>query len=435
MPSELSISVVFWDVEVAQMTTKPHSKASGTASRQYKSANHKVVLSHWSALWYYRFSNIGLLPLPYACDDHSLDNATANLTCLTDKDVNLLSVSTADLAAHGIYVENDVREARRLLGREHDMEALSIATDNPYKIELPGGIDALVGKGAHRGTRENIRAHQHSRPLAKHSLRRIGDNLYIVSPKLMFVQMAYLLKEPHLVAALATEIAGSYALLPIGLVNCKEILLRGEDPFDSSGHLKGDGYCETLPLATVEELRGFVERAKYLHGTDAASKGLSASVNGSASPLETVIDVSLALIRNWGGAGCGLPEANKDVPLNEEGRKITGKRKAIADALFTNKNGKRIDVEPGGQAWHSGKDAMVKDNDRRIALEHQRIEVIVVPWKTFKDPVAWMHICNRIANHLGKNFHAPTFKMMERWNHVHDDFCDTDLLKRPPLSR
>lgn len=201
------------------------------------------------------------------------------------------------------------------------------------------------------------------------------------------------------------------------------------------GHLKGDGYCDTLPLTTIGELREFVTAARRLRGTEAAGRGLQAGVGYSASPFETAIDVSLALNRSWGGAGCGTPEANKDVPLDDEGRKITGKSKAVADALFTSRNGRRIDVEPGGKVWHSGKEAMVRDNERRLALERQKIEVIVVPWKTFKDPRAWGLICNRVACHLGKNFHAPSNKMVERWNRVHEDFCDTDVLKYPPRNR
>lgn len=113
-------------------------------------AAQKVVLSHWSALRYYRLSSIGLLPLPYACEDCGLDGATASLGHLTKKDLGLLSVSTADFAARGIYVKDDARRALRELGQAHQSEALSVATDDPYTIPLPGDLDVLVGKGARR---------------------------------------------------------------------------------------------------------------------------------------------------------------------------------------------------------------------------------------------------------------------------------------------
>lgn len=395
----------------------------------------KVVLSHWTALWYYRLSNIGLLPLPYECDDCGFDDATANLDYLTDKDRSLLSISTADYAARYIYVADDVRKAYRGLDPAHRAEAISVATASPYRIPLADKLDVLVGGKTRRLAGEGVRAHRQSSPLPEGSIRRIGSNLYIVSPELMFVQVSSLLKEPHLVAALATELAGTYALLPSGMVRCEEALLRGEEVLDAKGYLKGDGYCDALPLTTCDGMRGYVADVEHVHGSNLATKGLRASVDHSASPFETAIDVSLALSRSWGGAGCGVPEANKDVPLNDEGQRIAGKGKVIADALFTSKHGHRIDVEPGGKAWHSGKDAMVSDNDRRLALERQRIEVIVVPWKTFKDPHAWRHVCGRVACHLGKNFHVPTNAMLQRWKLVHEDFCDTNLLKRLPRGR
>lgn len=418
------------------MPPRPNIEQMGeggaVAVRRWGESGRKLVLSHWSALWYYRLSNAGLLPRPFACEGPSLDGASANLDCLIKKDRDLLSISTTDLASRGIYIEDDVRRALRQMDRSRWPEALSAAVDSPYVIPLPGKLDVLVARGSRRVTAEGVRAHQHGPQLAEGTLRQIGPSLYIVSPELMFVQMSQSLQEPHLVAALATELSGSYSLLPAGMVNCEGVLSRGEDPFDERCYLRGDGYCNALPLTGVDELRKFVACAGRLHGIEAARSGLQASVDHSASPFETAIDVSLALPRRLGGAGCGLPEANKDVPLNDEGKRITGKGKVIADALFTSRTGHRIDVEPGGRVWHSGKDAMVSDNDRRLALERQKIEVIVVPWKTFRDSHAWMHICRRVACHLGRNFHAPSDQMTERWSQVHEDLCDPNLLKRMP---
>lgn len=395
-----------------------------------------VVLSHWSALRYYRLSRMGLMPVPDPCALHSLADATANPSYhLADKDSRFLKLSTADYAALGIYVREDVSRALRDSGQSNPTEALGVAAESAYMIPLTDEMDVLVGGRTRRLTAEGVRAHQCLHGLPPDALRQISASLYVVSPELMFVQVARLLGKPHLVAALATELAGSYSLLPAGMVCCKKILARGEAPFDGRGHLRGDGYYETIPLTTIEELREFAAETTWLRGTQEAERGLRAAVNNSASPLETVVDVSLSLSRSWGGAGCGLPEVNESVPLNEEGQRITGKRKVIADALFTSKNGRRIDVEPGGSEWHSGKDAMVSDNNRRLALERQRIEVIVVPWQTFRDPHAWMHICKRVACHLGKNFHTPSDRLLQRWSQVHEDFCDTDLLKHPPQRR
>lgn len=408
-----------------------HNLQDETAGAQTAEHTGKIILSHQSALAYYRLARIGLLPMPHACDACGLDHATVRLDCLTQRDLEFLSVSTADLASRYIYVEADVQKALKQLGRGRGEAALATATDTPHTFSLLSGADVLVGKAACRNTAEDIRVHRCGVELPEGSVRRISDHLYIVSPELMYAQMAHALKKPHLAAALATELAGTYALLPAGLVSCDRLLLRGKGPFDSAGNLRGDGYCDATPLTTVADVRQFLRKVKNLRGSEAALNGLKASVDGSASPFETAIDVSLALPRRWGGAGCGLPQANKDVPLNADGKGITGKSKAVADALFTSKHGKRIDVEPAGREWHSGKDAMTRDNERRLALERQKIEVIVVSWENFEDPHTWSLICNRIACHLGKNFHAPPKASVDLWRDVHNDFCNTDRLRMP----
>lgn len=390
-----------------------------------------VVFSHWSALLYYRLSNAGLLPAPRACEDCSLEQATANLNYLTDKERSLFSISTADLASRSIYIKEDVRKVVRHLERSRWQEALAIVTEQPYMVTPLGTIDVLVPKGAHRNGSSDMRVHQCGAQLPDGSFRRISAHLYIVSPELLYVQMANLLQEPHLVAALACELAGTYSLLPADMVSAERILRCGKSPIDEKGWLRGDGYCDALPLTSIDKLKSFVAESRRLFGRNAAHNGLTASVDNCASPFETHVVVSLALKRMWGGAGCGVPEVNKDVLLSERDRKLAGKRKLIPDAVFTAKNGKRIVVEPGGWEWHSGKDAMTKDNTRRLVLEGNKYEVIVVPWENFEDPNTWLLICNRIACHLEKNFHRPTDEMMDRWRHVHHDFCNTDLLKGP----
>ncbi len=405
-----------------------------------------VVLSHWSALWYYRLSRIGLALVPYECEESSLADATANLGYLTSKDESLLMVSTAEFAASSIFVVEDVEKARRELGNEYQMAALSVATEVPYMIVPPDELDVLVGKGTKRpGPKARAKAgnaaftgahaHQCGYDLPAGSIRRIGATLDIVSPALMFVQLARELGEPHKVAALATELAGTYSLLPEGMTCCEKILKKGKPAFDEHGWLQGDGYRDALPLVTIDELREYVNEAGRMPGVNAAKRGLRASVDNSASPVETPIDVSLALPRPWGGAGCGLPDANSEIPLTGEGKKLTGKKHVRPDLLYVNKKGQRIDIEPGGSEWHSGKDAMTSDNDRRLALEHKGVEVIVVPWETFKDEGKWMHICRRVQRHLGKNYHAPSARMMARWRRVHQDLCNTNLLKQRPRRR
>ena len=65
----------------------------------------------------------------------------------------------------------------------------------------------------------------------------------------------------------------------------------------------------------------------------------------------------------------------------------------------------------------------------------EMLKLLLIEDETFKDEGKWMHICRRVQRHLGKNYHAPSARMMARWRRVHQDLCNTNLLKQRPRRR
>ena len=71
----------------------------------------------------------------------------------------------------------------------------------------------------------------------------------------------------------------------------------------------------------------------------------------------------------------------------------------MLDALFAGRYGVKIDVEPGGDAWHSPK--WKQDNRRRQALERDGYRVVVVSWDEFVDFPCWSLIAEAVSRRLG----------------------------------
>lgn len=344
-----------------------------------------------------------------------------------------MRISTADLAARGLFLRADVEAYLRENQPDDPEEALANALIHPHSFEFPRPYDLLCGAAVSRHWRDGVRPHVYSGELPQDSILRAGNGLYVTSPEMTLFQMARYVRDVHLMAALITELSGSYALLPPGLVNCSRYLERGMTPFKGT-KLLCDGYADCEPITAVENLQWVLDRHPHLPGSKLVRKALMASGNGSASPFETYVDVTLQLGRSLGGIGVGKGEMNKKVTFNEVGRSLARRGHAYADLLLTTKGGRRIAVEPCGVFGHAGKGEMDADRRRRHALENAKIEVIDVTWDDFTDSDAWDAICRRIAAHMGKRFHAPTTQMRQQRRLVHDDFCNWDCLRAFPSS-
>lgn len=447
-----------------------------------------IVLSHASALQYWRFAAAGLAPMPRRCRVADLSQATSSLRDIPTGDLAWRTIDPKTLTSHGIVPraavepglallaqrggiptmdvlmqslaqdpslqltnKEEVRKAvlRRLVGmswRALDGAAtVDSATGAPptgapfnesdkprmdYVFSQP--IDVLVGSLTNRRASSSVRPHCWSRELPPGALWRINDSVLIVSPSLLLVQLAGChTGSPHIIAAAGLELAGTYSLLPRGYVDCSNLIDEGREITDANGRLLGDGYSRARQVLVPEDLKktiAFVSALAYCRGIDACRAAARCIVAGSSTPFETGVDVSLALVRWHGGFCAGVPELNKAVTLSPEARALyNGRRSCAPDALFIGRRGNKVDVEPGGDLWHSG--AWKKDNSRRQALEHDGYVVVAVSWDEFVDFARWSMLAESVARSLGRCTRQPSERTRERQARVHADLVDLDVLR------
>jgi hypothetical protein len=396
--------------------------------------NPYVVLSHESALWYHRLAAADLLSPAYSAGVPGLDGATIALPGGEHLPQQWGRISTVDLAQKSIYIKSEIENYLREHAPSDPMEALYYAMEHPHYVSYPPKLDLLSSKRAESRLRGTTQVHLSTRELPTDSILHAHKQICVASPELTVFQMARVLKEPHLVAALICELAGSYVLLPPGWIYVGRYLAEGRSPFKGR-YLQGDGYVDCEPQTAVANLRSIVEAYPGLYGQGLVKLALGASGDGSVSPFETYVGVELQLSSKRGGRGLGPCERNKRIPLSELECKLSGGRQYVrADLLFTSKTGHRIDVEPDGVFGHTGRKRMNSDAQRRHALEHRKVEVIQVPWIQYENLDTWDALCKRIALHLGKYRKPPSQSVRDaRWR-VHKDFCSWNCLRVFPYT-
>lgn len=346
-----------------------------------------------------------------------------------------MRISTADLSDNNIYVKGEIEDYLRSVRPDDPHEALAHARYNPHTLAFPQPLELMTPMKTSRNRGDPVYPHLASAQPTTGSLLKVSKNVYVVCPELAILQVAPMLKDVHLVAALITELCGNYVLLPSGLISCDRYVRQGRAPFEGT-RLLGDGYVDCVSVTSVDAIRKCLRKHPHAPGSVLVAKALEASNDGSASPLETYQGVELQLKRTQGGRGAGIARRNAEVSFNDVERDLAGgnRKKARADLLFTAKSGKRIDVEPGGVFGHAGKAQMDADQRRRQALEHAGMEVITLTSDQYRDIQSWDAICRRIVNHLGKRHHPPTDRIRARQLLVHTDFCNWDCLRVFPPS-
>lgn len=402
-----------------------------------------MVISHVSALWYHRFAAMGLLQKPHPCEASckpiDLSHATEDPTRLEIAGLTRPIMKHTELSMHRIYSSDEIQRymamcrARSHLGEPPPRfdEFVALSTKS---LEFPKPLDLLCGNEHTRHWRGRIHSHLCNFSLPSDALWTIGNGIYVSSPAFTVMQLARTLKEPHLIAALITELAGRYVLLPSGYECCSRYVKAGKPPY-AYGRLQSDGYVKCAPTLVMQDLERLVQQLPKFRGNRFVLRSLSASGSGSESPFETAVGVELQLQRRYGGIGAGQARLNQKIIFSPEERKLAGGRySARADILFSRKDGVRIDVEPGGVFGHAGREAMDSDRRRRHALEHARIEVVDITWDEYSKEETWRAIGRRITDHLMKHYPSPSKTMLERQQMVHKDLCNWNCLRTFPPS-
>ncbi len=219
-------------------------------------------------------------------------------------------------------------------------------------LGLTKPLHILVGNDTLRKSTANLHCHIDSGHFPKGSFVQLKNGILISSPELCIVQMAKELSLAEL-TALIFELCGTYRINPTDIER---------------------GFRDDSPLTNIEKIRQFTLSTTGHIGLKSTRNSLKFAVEGSASPMETILTMLLTLPYRLGGYSLPIPKLNYPV----ETLSMRGKPKAkpkICDLFWPDK---LIDVEYDSAFYHTQAERIDKDAARRNALTATGIVVVTV---------------------------------------------------------
>ena len=253
----------------------------------------------------------------------------------------------------------------------------------------------------------------------------IDKDVSISSPAFCFFQMSGELSLIKLIE-LGYELCGSYTS-PVIKRNdlCDKINAR----FPVSG---GDNRSTKIAqndlyglpqLTNIKELKAFTSRMKGENQYNWVSRALRYIVDGSASPMETILVMLLILPYKYGGYGLPAPELNKRINTRKEATYRPGKVYYICDLFWPKAN---LAVEYDSDAYHTGTYHIVKDSKRRLELTMLGIDVITVTGNQVRDIPSFERIAKLIAQRLHKRLQYDNSKFLKAQHNLRDILLNSE---------
>lgn len=221
----------------------------------------------------------------------------------------------------------DTREQKEALDRAtgatrfidfENFERMGILDENEV-------LDVAIARTTRRITSSRVHVRCVSN-LAAGGLRRISNNLYILSPAALLLDLASILTFEQLLA-LAEELCGDWSL--------PERALESEDTASILDFLnKPCGYYKAKPAMNADELRAFHEKAALMKGRQASAAVARYAIGGSRSPMEAIMNCMYALPHEYGGLGCGPVKSNYKITMNSTAQSISSLPYILADAYL-----------------------------------------------------------------------------------------------------
>lgn len=236
------------------------------------------------------------------------------------------------------------------------------------RLRLSWPIHIAVPEHNRLHSSQSVIAHAWDDPPAG-SFVRVSSDVYVESPIALAVRLAPRLK-PGALAMLMGQLMGSYQL------TC-------------------DGFVSRRPLASPDEVRGYLDRAPGVRGVKAVRDMLRYIPCDLASPAEARAAAMLSLPVKWGGKGLPMPEANGEVEVQGP----RGPAVRYGDLLWRKWS---LIVEYDSDAFHTGADRLNADAARRTQLQAAGYAVISLTRAQLDDPAAFDLVVEAIRRAMGK---------------------------------
>lgn len=258
----------------------------------------------------------------------------------------------------------------------HVSRARRVLASHGIPTELLTSIDFLITNPSQKRHAMGARCHLWLDSIPARSLIELEPGIYVTGVELCAFQMAAELPERTLIE-LYYELCSKYCM-----------------PF-----LDEDDYRDlSSPRTTKRKLkRFFSELPPGVDGRRKALRALPCIREGSRSPLETAMVMTLACPKRLGGMGLRDIRMNHHLPLPPRIRQLTRRSSLICDAYID--RGAQ-DVEYQG-FLHDEPEQKAIDNERRQAMQAMGLTVIELNKQQFFDKDAYRRVLAAIRLNAG----------------------------------
>ena len=239
-------------------------------------------------------------------------------------------------------------------------------------------LHVLFGGEEARKESKRLHFHVYSDQLPRESFMQAEPGLLISVPELLFAQMA---RELTL-----------YELIMFGYELCGSYRIWKDD-------LTGQGFRNDLPLTTVAKLSRYLSSMNEFYGRKSAFKALPHILEGSASPMESIMAMMLTLPYRLGGFGFPRPLLNSPVDVLLKSGGTARVKHYICDLLWLEH---LLSVEYDSDSHHIKTEQIAKDAEKRNALNSMGIRVITITRQQLMDVDLFHDAAVEISELLGK---------------------------------
>ena len=212
---------------------------------------------------------------------------------------------------------------------------------------------------------------------------KVGSGFCIAGPELLFVDAAATMSFPQLLL-FGMELCGTYS-------------------FRQSYPVTARPVYQVEPVTSAQKIKDSIESFKgnRVWGMGEAKRAAAFLMDGSASPMESVLALMLRLPISRGGAGLGVPKINATIPVGERYRRFTSVRQFHPDIFFESLP---LDIEYESEEFHpeygdwdaldaDSRDALFekskRDKQRMRLIQTMGIRVFQATYDDFKTDAAF----------------------------------------------
>jgi len=285
-------------------------------------------------------------------------------------------------------------------GQRRKSLPVSIPKSAVIRDGAPAGLSCpiclMVGGRGYRKS-NTVWTRMYNGPIPNWSFVEIGDGLTVCAPPLCFFQMAGELPLIKLIE-LGFELCGSYSLAT-GLGQAQAPADEPETaPKSALADVDRNIYGHAR-MTSVKALKAYIAHMEGVSGYKNASRALQYIVDGSASPMETILVMFLTLPHMLGGYGLPAPELNWRIDTGSVGKRGLSKPYYVCDLFWPQAN---LAVEYDSDFYHTGADRIASDSTRRNALSALGIFPLTVTSRQLQNANEFANVAEQIAKRLGK---------------------------------